>query len=380
MLRKKITPFLKHFPADIVELILQHISSKDTQNFALASSWCNEIAIPRIWRTFYVGFALFDATAADVREACDALLRIPRRARSIVRLLIYPCTWSWDEHLLSRFRQVWKAVPQLLDLILCEPGSQLDHQPYNDFAPLIRDFNHSQQHLPRLRVFRYRGWLREGTELYHFLESHPTIEELIGVDSFVVHPPLITSGFLPRLTSLTSSYASIVLALLPSRPLRALSIREPLESEIAPLMEACELSNNSFTHISLNYTGEALRGLEHLARILRVFPDVDELDISCLEIDGESMSVLNQFTKLKVLTGWSPDRFHTLYAGSYEHSPESVREWASSLSETVCHVTFIGYHDNMETWIKVGGSERYVLSPRIDAFLSDYPIVVMSGP
>lgn len=219
-----------HIPLDIVEEILEYLDSEGIRSFALANRQCNELADRRLWKVFYIR----GPSAQEVFLRCQAVIRRPRRASFIRRLVVGPCRWSWHQELLEAFSSIWRLVPQLQDLMLESPATYPSHNGAfaegMDYAPLFRSLLQHGQHL-RLRILKCQAWLRPFSPLLHFLESQTTIRELIGVDILRTRPPVLHPTFLPSLEVLVCDRPLTAALLLPSRPLETVQIADRVSEE-----------------------------------------------------------------------------------------------------------------------------------------------------
>jgi len=184
----------------------------------------------RLWCTF--GICTHGKTGASrALKRCLAILRNPRRARHISKLIVGPCTWVWTPALIQYISSVWRVVPRLKALMLEMPT--IDHTDTTrggEFAPLLRSLVKNGSHL-RLEVFKYEGWLIPGSYLHQFLLTQTGLCHLIGVDMFPTRLVDCPQGFLPKLRFLVCEDPDIAIRLVPGRPITVLQIDKMLEAK-----------------------------------------------------------------------------------------------------------------------------------------------------
>lgn len=214
---------------------------------------CNDVTDSYLWKRF----SIIGSTAGSILEQITSLLRRPRRASYIQRLVIGPFTFPWTKELIDIFPNIWGLIPNLKDLILNSPYGMSGNRTRGltfgvDFTPLIRSLAQHGCHI-RLRRFKCASWLRPDSDLHRFLQSQNDLRELIGVD--LTPSRLVDTGhnFLPCLEVLVCHYVVTAERLLPGRRIRTLIICETLEEDLTmvPLASAIHDSSGSLTTCSL---------------------------------------------------------------------------------------------------------------------------------
>lgn len=251
--------------------ITKLLDKRDLCSFALANSFCNDLANRQLWRTYRIG----GRSRLELIERCNALLRVPRRAAYILRLIIGPCIWTWDADLIAKFSQVWQSVPRLLDLFL-EAQKYPRHcgtvmyRIGGDFNPLMRGLIEQSARL-RLRVFGWDSWLRPDSLLLQFLASQPSIRELIGVDVFRARLPSLPSNFLPALEVLICHVPATAELFCPSRPINTLEVRDASEYQydFGLLVDALSKCPGTLVDVSIQVFKQ-----EDVVRVLGCLPKI----------------------------------------------------------------------------------------------------------
>lgn len=323
---------------DVLLCIMDWLETSELRSLAATSRAINRIVTPRLWRTFNIGRVCpANPTSIDeVYEACDALLRIPKRTACVRRLNIAPCSWAWEAELVRKFERIWVATRNLRELMLYTYRLSGVYED-NDFAPLIETLlNHGGD--LRLRVFRYEGWLRPDSALLELLYSQPSIEELIGVDVFASRLPSSDPGLLPNLKVLTCDYVATAIYLLPGRAVETLSIHHVVHcSSFQALEEACHqclgpLSEVEATVDTEYYFDDLVEGRPTAERLLSsCFPLVQHLRVFHYPSYDPWRILMRdlRFSHLRVLECPNPHA-----------RTDELAEWMSSVSPVLESVVF----------------------------------------
>lgn len=227
-------------PQDIVEEIASHLDTESLRNFSVVNLVCNDIANYFLWKHF----SIIGLDPRSVLEQFTALVRLPRRASHIQRLVIGPFRFSWTKEVMKVFPDVWGVVPNLKQLILNGPYHSADSQWSGrrlggDFMPLIHSLARHGCHL-RLRTFKCTAWLRPDSDIHRFLVCQANLQELIGVDLTPSRLIEVGPDFLPSLEVLVCHIVVTAERLLPGRHIRILHVYETLKEDhsMAPLAYA----------------------------------------------------------------------------------------------------------------------------------------------
>lgn len=357
---KAYSGFPRAFPSDIVLEVTKLLSPRDLSAFSLANSFCNDLANRQLWRTYRIEGHSY----IELMERCDSLLRVPRRASYVLRLIVGPCTWTWNEDLVAKFSQVWQSVPRLLDLLLESPA----YDPYarkslpmigGDFAPLMRGLIDQSDRL-RLHVFKCDAWLRPDSLLLRFLSTQPSIKELIGVDVFTNRVPSLPPSFLPLLEVIVCHIPATAELLCRSRPIHTLEIRQAPDPDydLGPFVDALGECAGTLTDVSLRLRPGGtdrdgmVRILERLSKTkrlrLRGFRPAEKLPFPA---------------QLPMLEEMSCD------SSLYADDPVTVNILSAQLGPSVRRISF-ARGPNVRIWHK-DDDDEYVISTGRVAFKSD---------
>lgn len=327
-----ITPFSHSFPTDIAFEILEYLCSQDIQNFALANRKCNELASRRLWRVFYVR----GQSAQEAFYRCQALLRLPGRTAFIRRLVVGPCRWAWHPDLLDCFSAVWKLVPRLQDLMLEPMSSFRTHDGALlkgvDYAPLLRTLLEHGQHL-QLQVFKCEAWLRPCSPLLQFLESQPSIRELIGVDVLQARPPELDPRFLPHLSVLICDRPITAAKLSPSRPLQLVQITDcaSVEYDLGALAAGFEACTGPLTAVYVSLPRDKISlSSAIMTRFIQSCSRTVDLTLSHMR-DGEISELPLTFASVRNLI------YYSTSSESFTH--ESITRLVNLIAPHAEHIT-----------------------------------------
>lgn len=280
----------------------------DLRTFALSNSRCCQLAERRLWYSYRV----HPGGDADhsVLSCLKALIRLGRRTRLVRRLVIGPCSWTWNDTSLTMLPMIWRATVNLREVFL-EMPDPIDRKLWygGEFAPVLRSLTRDGSHL-KLDVFKYEGWLVNQSFLFDFLNTQPSITRVVGID--VCDPELFAppSTFLPALQSIVCSKSETVRALANGRPLNSLEIRDWTNlSDIKPLLNT--LSDHLIALQSLRFRFDHTEDpntpylitspREALTTIIGALPSLRCLEIDPLHIEKEDLEMLKDLPALEIL-------------------------------------------------------------------------------
>lgn len=243
-------------PTEITLRILSYLRPRELRRFSRVSVHCNDLADTRLWRTYRVG----GQTVSEVLARCEALIRDPRRASYVRRLIIGPWVLPWDPRIWDSFAQIWQNIPQLLDLVIEGPGDT--RHKATEFGTLFRNLLIYGRHI-HLRALHSHELLLPDSPLHLFLSQQSTIEELIDVDFSFTRVPSLGSCFLPLLKVLVCERPITAQTLLPGRPLDLLQIQDRLDpDEMIPLSDAVAQCPGSLREVGFSLLGPSRYDIE----------------------------------------------------------------------------------------------------------------------
>lgn len=296
------------------------MDTNDIRTFARVSSSSNRVVERRLWRTFRIHSAM-SSSPQEVIERCEGLLRLTHRAQIVSRIIIGPCTWSWNDQSLRYLQLLWIACPRINEIFLEMPEIRFhDGYKYGDkhggeFAPVFRSLATHGTHL-KINVLKYEGWLIPDSPLHIFLGSQPSITRLVGTDVFATQAPPLSTGFLPSLKELVCGEFATVFTLLPGRPIVLLDIMESLSlANSQSFWEACRKTIGPLDIVKLRIGmlgGEIrLKGIpvDVLEGLVARLGTTRSLQICCPPLRDRDLRILRGLKQLRTLrcTVWRED-------------------------------------------------------------------------
>lgn len=304
---------------------------------ALVNTAFNEDTNKVLWKAYTIAPRRTDPGRRDVEQACDAIVRDPRRALLIRKLTISPMKAPGsaagahlrdppllNQDLSNRLGAVFEAIRYLLDLHILEiPDS---------WKPILPRVLTSRRWPFQLRIFETTMEL--DLPIVVFFHVQPSIDSIL-IQTGDTNVPTIPATILPNLTSILGP-VSVIVALVPGRPIFSIAVANPITSQtIRPFLQVLPLSSVPVRQMWLDFTdptsaavGPALSWLAQAAKSLRVLDIAYRLQPDIIdESEGGNMvpTLIGTFPELvdlrcMILRGGES------YAPSLE---ELVRDWGA---------------------------------------------------